>query len=48
MKLTKNFFVATSTALLFIVTVSIMASCVKNRDHDTLAAEDATFAPLGI
>lgn len=44
MKLTKNFFVATTTALLFIVCMSIFASCVKERDYDTLAAEDATFA----
>lgn len=44
MKLTKNFFVAATTALFFVVCMSIFASCIKERDHDTLAAEDATFA----
>lgn len=44
MKLTKNFFVATTTALFFVVCMSIFSSCIKERDHDILAAEDATFA----
>ncbi len=44
MKLTKNFSVATTTALFFVVCMSIFASCIKERDHDILAAEDATFA----
>ena len=44
MKLTKNYFVVTTTALFFVVCMSIFASCIKERDHDTLAAEDAIFA----
>lgn len=44
MKRPNNFITAASTALLFIVCMSIFASCIKERDHDTYAAEDATFA----
>lgn len=44
MKLTKNFYIASATAFLFVFFMSIMASCVKDRDFDTYAAEDATFA----
>lgn len=44
MKLTKNFYVAATTALFFVVCMTLFASCVKERDHDTFAAEDATFA----
>ena len=44
MKLTKNFYVATATAFMFVLGMSLLASCVKDRDLDTYAAEDATFA----
>ncbi len=43
MKSTRNFFGACIIAVLF-VSLSFLASCVKERDHDIQAAEDATFA----
>ncbi len=44
MKLNQNFFIALATAAFFIGSVSILSSCVKERDFDTYAAEDASYA----
>ncbi len=44
MKFTKNFFAATATALMFVATITILASCTKENDVDTLAAEQAAYA----
>lgn len=44
MKMSKNFYVASASAFLFVLCVSVLASCVKDRDFDLYAAEDATYA----
>ncbi len=44
MKTTKNFFTAGATMLLFVIGLSFITSCIKERDHDLQAADDATYA----